>query len=1069
MRLLPFARTFAASASGLALACSFAAPAWAQPDQADPPEQLEGEVETESGQDADEGERDGTIFVTGSRIRRLPTLDSTVPITSVGAQELTDTGEISLGDALNQLPALRATFSQANSTRFIGTAGLNLLDLRGLGSARTLVLVNGRRHVTSSPGAFSVDVNTIPVDLLERVDVVTGGNSAIYGSDAVSGVVNFILRRDFDGFRLRGQNGISDKGDRHSFFIAGVLGRNFMDNRANVAVAVEYGRADPLFFRQRPGTTGALTGFPGFAQVDVTLREPPEGDGIADTRFIPADEPGGAITFNIISTGGTVLTSCPPPTASPFRIRHRAAVCTGRSGPTGIPLSHNYMFLSDGRLVRNVPSQDLREFGGPTLGGLGASGVEDAMLLPGLERIAANLLFNVEIASAFQPFLEAKFVRVNATQSSTQPTFIASTLSPLFFLDNPFLTEQARQTIRVITGQPDTSTRSPFIFFRFNNDIGTRTEVHERDTLRLVGGVRGDLASTGNWNYEVAFNYGRTETYYETGGNVHIARFNAAANAARDRNGSIVCRVNIDTNPNNDMPGCVPINLFGFGAPSQQAIDYVLHTSSRTQWAEQINAVAFVSGDTSSFLTLPGGPIGLAFGAEYRREDAYSDYDDVTQSGATFLNAIAEFAPPAQEVREAFGEIRIPILRDMPFFQELTLEGAARYSDYNTSGGVWAYNAGAIWAPVRDLRIRGGYARSVRGPNLSEAFGTPSQTFANGLVDPCSQTAINQNPNRARNCAEHGVPTTMVVDGRVLPWVNAPASGVLGLNQGNPNLEPERGTSWTVGAVIQPRFLPGFSLTIDYYNIEIEQAISGLSGQAIINRCYDDPVSTNNPFCAAVFRRRSSDPFADFTFEGQADRNVGGSAGIVTLSRLGPGFLNQPFNFQSLKTSGIDFDAAYRRSFGSTVLDVRAIVSWLENREFFVFINDPARSERIHGTLGDPEWAASLSVGLDFGIVDVDYDVRFIDRMTIGAWETQFSHQGRPPQNADAFPVTHYPRVFYHDVQVGVEPVEGFRFYLGVDNVFDRQPPFGLTGTGPGSGTYPVTGRFFYSGVRLDF
>ena len=1064
--------------SAFALSAGLASPALGQEtEEPDPPcasvpegperdQCLAGEVELESGQDtADAGS--GDIVVTGSRIPR-PNIVSTVPITSVGADELLDTGDVSLGDQLNQLPSLRSTFSQANSTRFIGPAGLNLLDLRGLGTDRTLVLVNGRRHITSTPGSYSVDVNTIPVELLERVDVITGGNSAIYGSDAVSGVVNFILRRDYEGIRLRGQSGISDEGDRLSSFISGIAGQNFWGDRANVAVALEYAKAEKVLNRDRPSQTGAFSGAPAFVRVDTDLPGTPVDDGVFDFAFF--ENPG--VNFVQLSENGAVQTTCLaalPPTDPGFAVREaiRAAVCTGELSPTGGRLQDHYFFLPDGTLVRNDPLFDFRPAGGSVLGGFGASGnLPDGMLLPGLERYAGNLLLNFEISPAFRPFAEAKYVRVNANQQSTQPTFVAGTLNPVFSRNNPFLTEQARNTINTILGPG-----SAFLMLRFNSDLGTRAEQHERDTYRIVGGVRGDLTTVGSLRYELALNYGRTDTYYETGGNVHVGRFNAASNAVLDpATGQIVCAVNIDASTTNDMPGCVPINLFGFGASSQAARDYVLHTSSREQWAKQTNAVGFISGNSEGFFNLPGGPIGFALGAEYRKEDAFEDYDDVTQAGETFLNSFATFDPPSIEVTEGFGELRIPILAETPFFEELTVEGAARYSDYSTSGGVWAYNVGAVWSPVRDLRFRGGYARSVRAPDLESLFGTPTETFANALIDPCNQTVINENPNRAARCAEAGIPTTITLpDGSVVPWTNTPASGVSGFNQGNENLKPEVGKSWTVGAVIQPRFIPGFSLTIDWYDITIEDAISGLTGQAIINRCYEDPVTIDNPFCAAVFRRRTSDPLTDFTFEGQTNRVFAGFPQI-NFDRLGPGFLNQPFNFQSLKTSGIDFDAAYRRNiFGNTRMDLRAIVSWVHNREEFTFISDPERSTRLHGTLGDPEWAGSFSANFDFGVIDFGYDMRWIDKVTVFAWETQFSHQGRDPTNPDALEDPYYPNVFYHDFRLGFEPHERFRFYIGVDNAFDRLPPLDLTGTGAGSGTYPVTGRFFYGGARVSF
>ncbi len=1052
------------TASLFALAfTSFPAAAYAQDDQDDAAFAEASEV--------DSGE--GTIVVTGSRIRR-PNLDSAVPITSVGPTELTERGDLSLGDALNELPSLRATFSQANSTRFIGTAGINRLDLRGLGTERTLVLVNGRRHVTSSPGGYDVDINTIPSDLLERVDIVTGGNSAIYGSDAVAGVVNFIMRRDYEGISIRGQAGASTYNDRGSYFVSGIFGRNFFDNRLNVALAVEYSRSEAVYFIDRPWTGAAEgVGPPGFETVEPTFRlvngvptpVPNRNDnGVPNTRFLPF-----GFTFNTVSLGGMVLTTCPADDGT--NAARRAAVCTGELSPTsGGRFSYNYAFDAQGNLIANNPANGLvdnRAAGGSPLFGLGASGLEGAMLLPGLERVSGNLFLNADISPAFQPFLEAKFVRVVANQTSTQPTFIAGALNPIFSTSNPFLTQQARDTLALITGGA-----AAFQMQRFNIDIGTRAEDHERETYRIVAGVGGDISATGNLRYEIAFNYGRTETFYETGGNVDVARFNRATNAVLNGSGQIVCAVNADANPANDDPACVPMNVFGFGAPSQAAIDYVLYTSSREEWAEQINAVAFISGDTGGFFNLPGGPVGFAFGAEYRREDAFSDYDDFTQSGATFLNAIATFDPPAVEIKELFGEIRIPLVANQPFAEELSLEGAARYSDYGGNvGGVWAYNVGGIWSPVRDIRIRAGYARSVRAPNLGNLFATQSQTFANGLVDPCSQNVINNNPNRARNCAEAGIPTTLNVPGLgTIPWINTAASGVSGFNQGNPNLVPEVGESFTVGVVLQPRFIPGLALTIDYYNVKITNVISGLTGQAIINRCYDDPVSINNPFCDAVFRRRDPNPLIDFTFDGQGNRIPAPGEPTLNFPVLGPAFLNQPFNFAALKAEGIDFDLTYRTELGGGVmLSLRGIASLNLNRENFTFITAPEQSTRIHGTLGDPIWAASLNANLDFGQFDIGYNLRYIGPQTVDAWEVQNSHQGRPPQNPDAYPFSRYPDVMYHALRVNFDATERFRFYAGVDNLLNRKPPFDLTGTGAGSSIFPVTGRFFYAGATVNF
>ena len=1064
--------------SALTLALFSAMPALAQTDT----------VATNSA-DAADADDSSTIVVTGSRIARPVNLDSTVPVTSVSAAELIDRGEVSLGDALNQLPSMRATFSQANSTAFIGTAGLNLLDLRGLGTERTLVLVNGRRHITAQPGNYNVDVNTIPRELLERVDVVTGGNSAIYGSDAVAGVVNFILKRDFEGIRLRGQGGVTKYGDRGSYSLGIVAGQNFGDGRFNITGAFEYAKSQELFYTDRE-YLGAYTGPPGFITSQITTAPNRNFDGIPNTVFVNGN-PG--IMFGNISLGGYVLTSCPAATAT--NTAQRDQVCTGQLTPTGGRINYNFAFQPDGTLVRDDPSRGLvdnRAIGGGVLGGLSATGGEGAMLLPGLERYAANLMFNAEISPAFQPFIEAKYVRVTATQQSTQPTFIASTLPATFSINNPFLTTQARNTLVSILNPGATT----FTMQRFNNDFGTRAEDHKRDTYRVVAGVRGDLGSAFNLSYEAAFNYGRTETYYETGGNVHLQRYANAINAQLAPAGftgntvlnaqgqRVACGINVNASTTDDDANCVPLNVFGYGSPSKEALNYILHTSSRKQWAEQINAQAFLSGNSGSF-ELPGGPIGFALGVEYRREDAYSAYDAVTQAGATFLNAFQPFAPPALEVKDAFGEVRIPLLADAAFAHELTVEGSGRVSDYGgTTGSVWAYNVGAIWAPIPDIRMRIGYAKSVRAPNLNNLYATPGVTFANGLTDPCDQAGgtnannnITSNPNRAANCAAAGIPTTITyTDGSgataTIPWVNVPGSGVAGINRGNPDLVPEVGKSLTAGVILQPRFIPGLTVSVDYYDIKVTNVISGLTGQAIINRCYDDPDGIDNVFCDAVSRRTSADPLINATFNGQSSRRLQNTPDI-TLPSGGSAFFNQPFNFAALKTSGVDVDASYNTNLGDTRLSLRGIVSYLIRREQFTSITNPNFSTRLHGTLGDPVWAGSFNANLDFGKINFGYNMRYVGRMVVSGltWETFFPHQGRNPTNPDARPFSRYKPQTYHNVRVGLDIADNFEFYTGVDNLFNNIPPYDTIGNGAiaGDSIYPNTGRFYYAGFQAKF
>lgn len=1072
------------SAAFLGLSLTLAAPAFAQAaeqetdaaTEADAPETLEGETEIESGQDST---TEADLVVTGTRIRS-PNLVSTVPITSLGIQELTDTGNVSLGDELNKLPAMQTTFSQSNSTGFIGTSGLNLLDLRGLGTTRTLVLVNGRRHITASPGITQrVDVNTIPVDLVERIDIVTGGNSAIYGSDAVAGVVNFILKRDFEGIKVRGQGGVSDEGDRGSYFVSLAAGKNFADGRGNIALALEWAYSDDLYYSDRDDLYGAFSGRRQFNQVETTLGEPAAGDGIPDRAFLINVRNGN------VSEGGAYASACPAavaatdPNFAAVQAR-RALNCTGARADTGAELGHVFMFDPAGNLLPNQCIQDLRPLGSANcVGGQGSTLRQSGQLIPQLERKAANLLAHYEFSDAFRLFFEGKFVRINANQEG-QPTSIAN-LQGAYSINNPFLTAQARDTL--VRSLP--AGTANFNIQRFNVDFGGRGELLRRDTYRIVTGVDGDF--NGDWHYELSFNYGEYDSHLDAVNRIVLARFRNAADAVRATAGAnagqIVCRINADADPANDDAACVPINVFGHRQPSEAALNYVRADMYRDEKARQYNAVAFMSGDSSQLFNLPGGPIGFAFGAEWRRDTAYAIWDPQTTAGLTDANVTPIFDPPALEVKEAFAEIRLPILADTPFFKELTLEAAGRVSDYNRGAGltgtVYSYNFGAIWSPVADLRMRAGYARSIRAPTQLDLFRQPGQTFLNGLIDPCGQNNINNgSAQRAANCAADGVPTTEIVNGQTIPWTNVPASGIRGLNGSNPNLFEEKGTSITVGAVLQPRFLPGFSLTIDYYDITVDNVIATLGGQAIIDLCYDSTTGLDNQYCAAVFRR------ADGTFLGQSNRAVGGATVQYTVGPDDNSFLAGPFNFARLEASGIDFDAAYRTRIGAdTTLNLRGILSWIKDRNNFTNVTDPTFRDRTKSELGAPEWQASFDAKLDFGVVDFGYNLRWIGKQVVDLYENLYSIDGRPAQDADAYPFDQRwtPDIFYHNVRLGIEPRQGFRFYAGVDNLFDRAPPYGFDGTcgtggnlacsvnGIGTAIFENVGRFFYAGAEVKF
>lgn len=993
------------------------------------------------------------LVVTGTRIGR-PNLESTVPITSITGADLAQTGRTSIGDVLNDLPQLNSTFSQANSTRFLGTGGLNLLDLYGLGTVRTLVLVNGRRHVGADilNNAISPDINTFPNDLIERVDVVTGGNSAIYGSDAIAGVVNFVLKRDFEGLQLRGQGGISAREDAGAYSASLLAGQNFAEGRGNVAINLEYARQNSLYASGRDYLRQAN----GFIVTDSDPAGTPNGsDGIPDRLFLYD------IRQATFSNNGTIL------------FNGRTGANAGRCGrdAAGAAFDCAFIFRPDGTLVPQTGTRVGVSPNGAILGGNGDTNREGELvqILPQLDRYSANLIAHYEFSDAFVPFIEAKYSRTNSRgQGGSGPAFFTGSTLDGFYerprLDNPFLSAQARDVITqqlILAGNaPETITDATRVILRRNLlDLGVRTEEAERNTYRVVAGIRGTFNE--DWNYEFSGNYGQFDERTKVLGNLNIQRALLGLDAIRNSSGQIVCGSQVDPDRAYsdfggdpavlaaDIAACQPINPFGLGNISAAARDYVLTDTVSVGKITQTVISGSVGGDTSGFLNLPGGAVGFALGAEYRRDTADFRADPLVSSGYTFYNALTVFDPPAATVKEAFAELRVPLLKDLPLMRELTFTGAGRVADYSgNTGTVYAYNAGVEYAPVDDLRFRGSYSRAVRAPNLSELFSSLSQNFAPGFVDPCGALNIGTgSPTRAANCAADGVPASF--DYRY-------QSSLQTLSGGNPDLSEETSDSYTVGFVAQPRFIPGLAISLDWFDITVNDVITAPTAQQIVNTCYDAS-DLDNQFCA-LFERVGA---------GQT-----GPAGEEPF-RIIEGSLEQTLlNYAKLKQRGINADIAYSRAIGpDSRLGVRLIWTHQIKNETYFDPTDPERANTNIREVGTPKDAVNFDIDLKVGATVVNYQARYLSKQIIagGLSEDIFTEQGRPPQNADYADILYYPDVLYHDIRVGFQVDPGSNFYLGVDNVTDRLPPLSSTGIGAGTGIFEPRGRYFYAGVTASF
>ncbi|MCX7283042.1 MAG: TonB-dependent receptor plug domain-containing protein, partial [Novosphingobium sp.] len=582
----------------------------------------------------DAGEQ--AIVVTGSRIQQRADYNTPNPIVAVTAETLQQAGNIQIVETLAQNPALLNSLSGARtsgSNADFGAVGVQLLDLRGLGENRTLTLVNGRRHVSSLAGTAAVDVNSIPVDLIESVDVLTGGASAIYGADGVSGVVNFRLKRNFDGLIASGQIGISEEGDAGQRFGAVTYGRNFADGRGNVALSYE--------FREIDRVSSFARDFTG---------DPRKSFGLVRNQ---ADFPDNPNTPDRIPTND---------------LRYADS---SLDGAVDLDLDGIPDFTGSGKVYNR--GRLLRSAGGLTQGGDSTPLAGYQGDLQAYNRVHnVNFLGHYDFSDAVSFYVEGKYVK-NRTFTLAQPSFDFFTyLTP----ENPFL--QARYA-----GIADTSNGA--LISRDNFDLGVRGEQNDRETIRAVAGFEGRISD--HARYDVSYVFGQTKSNILLTDYRIADRYFAAIDAVRDGAGNVVCRTTIDPtgniNPDNfDAPattftpgagsGCLPLNLLGNGVRNQAALDWVNADITNRATIRQHVVSGAISGDFGQFFELPGGPVGFAIGAEYRKETSAFTPDQLLQQGALADFSLQLPEKGAFDVKEAFAELSVPLLADMPFAHNLS-------------------------------------------------------------------------------------------------------------------------------------------------------------------------------------------------------------------------------------------------------------------------------------------------------------------------------------------------------------------------------------------------------------
>ncbi|RST32245.1 TonB-dependent receptor [Sphingomonas ginkgonis] len=779
------------------------------------------------------------IVVTGSRIRR-PDYASPNPIVSLGSAELQRSGETNVTTFLQRVPALTnsldstRTAGRSQADGSFGQVGLNLLDLRGLGPNRTLVLVNGRRHVAGQPDTAAVDINAIPTDLVERVDVLTGAASAIYGADGVSGVVNFILRRDFSGIAARGQAGISQRGDAGNRFGSLIAGHNFADKRGNITLAYEYSAEDPLANDDRSYLRlDRRQYFVNLDNYDPTVPGSYKVGPVGDLRYPYGSNQGYVVIGDQVYRGDGAI-------------------------------------YTPGRFLQN----DGYSVGGddtPVAGYIGD-------IFPRTRRHAVNLLSHYDLSDAFKISIEGKFVQTKVRTFEGFGGDYPATIA----LDNPFI------PATILAAARDAGLSSIDIS-RNNFDIPRKGEADRRRTWRGVLDVTGRISD--HASYDVSAVYGRTDVRATKLNDRLADRFTFALDAIRDpATGQIVCRSAAAR-----ADGCVPVNLFGGATVSPASFDYYLSDPASNARITQTVVTGSLTGDFGQFFSLPGGPLQFAAGAEYRRETSrfrpaqslvdnlfyqYDEYIIPTPSSGKF------------DVGELFGEVNAPILRNVRFADTLSVGAAARFSHYSTVGNTRAYQFNGIWAPVRDLSFRGSYGRSVRAPNIGEIF-RPTTGTSNFFSDPCYLgNRDNGTQYRTANCL--ALIGGLGGNAASFTAANNPNANIFipGTVSGNPNLRAEVARTWTAGVVLRPRFVRGLNVALDWYDIRLRDAISQPDANVIANLCVDQP-NLDNVFCRAISREQGTGFINGFTVQPQnvaAFRTAGlelNASYVVTTARLG--------------------------------------------------------------------------------------------------------------------------------------------------------------------------------------
>jgi len=1009
------------------------------------------------------------IIVTGSRIPQ-PNLEGTSPVSVIGAQEVALQGVTQVEDLINNLPQ---AFADQGGNISNGATGTATVNLRNLGADRTLVLVNGRRLPVGTPaagGGSAADLNQIPAPLIERVEVLTGGASAVYGSDAVAGVVNFIMKTDFEGVQFdantsfynhKNDNDVADVVKARGFDLPGkyigsdgdttalslLLGSNFADGRGNATVFIGYRKVDALLQSERDYSSCALgsnangftcggssTSFPGrfFSNnadgSDIYGTNPLEDEGIPCGPYI--DE-----------NGEPAVNNCFPNAPA----RPNAAL-------QDILANNGFTIADANGATRPFTASDIYNYGPLnyyqrpdetySFSSFAHYDINDSATIytelsfhdnRTVAQIAPSGLFGLiaDIDCNNNPLLSAQQVN----ELCTAPTTYVPELNP----DGSINYNGVGQHVSAITD----GIASTFILRR-NIEGGGRQDDLRNTSYRGVVGVKGTILD--NWNYDVSGQYGTVvfaEMYLNDFSRVRSAR---AMDVIADDDGNPVCRSVVDGSD----PNCVPYNIWSLNGVTPEALAYLQTPGFQEGNTQQKVVTATMASDLGAYgIKTPwsNSGIGIALGAEYREESLTLRTDQAFSTGDLFGQGGPQGSVDGgYNLKDFFVETRIPIAEGLFMAEQLGLNASYRYSDYSTGVTTDTYGIGLDWAPISSLKLRGSYQRAVRAPNVKELFDPQNLGLYDNDADPCAGTAPTAT---LAQCANTGVTSEQY--GTIL---DNPAGQYNALFGGNPDLDPETSDSYTVGFVFTPSFVDGLSVTIDYFNIKVEDVISTIPPTTTLRNCLD----TGDPaFCNLISR------------DGLGTLWALPEAQIVATNA----------NLATWETSGVDLDVNYAMEVGAYgSMTMNLIGTYLDE-----FLQEPLKDQGEYdcaglygsGTCGTPlpEWRhkARVTWSTPWNL-DLSLQWRYIDSVL-------FEKTSDNPLLRGDGVVRSVDRELdaqnYIDVTGSYTFLEGYTFRMGVNNVTDEDPPLSAqVGSGFGNGNtfpqvYDAFGRYVFIGLTAKF